>query len=416
MIPTAYAECAVVRAVQSEHRRSQRHAFRGLSIGRATTSSRIGDCGANADNEQAAILARYVELLWHADPLADAVVQEFADLPEGAGMAMLERALAGGIESVPEAPHALRDLFAQLDTVPSWVNADQCTLGGATFMRCRLGCVVLACASLPRVYSWSIASKALLMSGRLVQEAAPRLRQTARFVQAVSQPDGLGRFTEGFKMLVRVRIVHARVRRMLLRSGYWETAAWGAPLNQCHMAGTGLLFSVGVLDGLDRLGYLFSGEEREALVHLWRYAGYLLGIEPELLCESESSGRELLALMDAIEPGPNDESRALVAALMRATCDYVHQTESLHNMPIEVCYGVSAALIGPELAEALGYPHTAWSGLVATVRPAVTAIEALRTISPAVQELARASGPQAFGHLLGKNGLGVATRRSGGQE
>jgi len=375
--------------------------------------SEIKDREANPD-KQPPTVERYAQLLSHADPLADAVVEAFAELPEGAGMAMLERALDAGIDSVPESPQAIRSLFAHLDAVPDWVDLEQCTLGGATFMRCRLGCVVLACGSLPRVYSWSIASKALLMSGRLVQEAAPRLRQTARFVYAVSQPGGLGRFSEGFKMLVRVRIVHARVRRMLLKSGHWDSAAWGAPLNQCHMAGTGLLFSVGVLDGLDRLGYLFTGEEREALVRLWRYAGYLLGIEPELLCASESSGRELLALIDEIEPGPNDESRALVAALMRATCDYVHQTEPLHKMPVEVCYGVSAAIIGPRLAEALGYPHTVWSGIVPAVRPAVIAIEALRTVSPAVQGLARASGPQAFGHLLGKNGLGARAQGTGG--
>jgi hypothetical protein len=195
---------------------------------------------------------------------------------------------------------------------------------------------------------------------------------------------------------------------MLLQSGHWDASAWGAPLNQCHMAGTGLLFSVGVLEGLDRLGYLFRPDEREGLIHLWRYAGHLLGIEPELLCETEASGRALLSRMNEIEPGPNDESRALVAALMRATCDYVRRTEPLRKLPIELCYGVSAGLIGGELAEALAYPRTVWSGIVPAVRPAVTAIEALRTVSPEVQKLARASGPQAFSHLLGKNGLGAA--------
>ena len=91
----------------------------------------------------------YTQQLWHADPLADAVVEAFAKLSDAVGMAMLERALVGGIESVSEAPQPLRDLFAQLDDVPAWVDPGQCALGGATFMRCRLGCVVLACGSLP---------------------------------------------------------------------------------------------------------------------------------------------------------------------------------------------------------------------------------------------------------------------------
>jgi ER-bound oxygenase mpaB/B'/Rubber oxygenase, catalytic domain len=54
------------------------------------------------------------------------------------------------------------------------------------------------------------------------------------------------------------------------------------------------MFSAGVLDGLSRLGYRFSQVEREALVHLWRYAGYLLGVDPELLIADEFEGNRLL--------------------------------------------------------------------------------------------------------------------------
>jgi hypothetical protein len=95
-----------------------------------------------------------VDFLWRTDPLADAVMDEFARIPESEWRALLELALAKGIEAVPHAPEPLRALFRQLESVPFWVDRERCNLGGATFMRCRLGFAVLAMLSLPIIYSW----------------------------------------------------------------------------------------------------------------------------------------------------------------------------------------------------------------------------------------------------------------------
>src|SRR5579872_1446149 len=85
-----------------------------------------------------------------ADPLADAVVAAITALPDGEGQRLLDLALDHGIEAAPGAPPALRELFAQLDSLPrlQWADPARCNLGGATFLRCRLGAVVLACLSL----------------------------------------------------------------------------------------------------------------------------------------------------------------------------------------------------------------------------------------------------------------------------
>jgi hypothetical protein len=49
---------------------------------------------------------------------------------------------------------------------------------------------------------------------------------------------------------VRVRLIHARVRHALSRSPAWRPDAWGAPINQYDMAGTVLLFSSKLFEGL----------------------------------------------------------------------------------------------------------------------------------------------------------------------
>jgi ER-bound oxygenase mpaB/B'/Rubber oxygenase, catalytic domain len=348
---------------------------------------------------------RYAAFLWRTDPLAEAVMDEFARMPESKWRALLEVALAQGVEAVPDAPEPLRALFHQLECTPIWVDRDLCNLGGTTFLRCRLGFVPLALLALPIIYSWPAGNKPLALSGQLVHRASQRLKDTARYVFAVSQPDGLSRFSEGFAMTVRVRLIHAQVRRLLLESGQWRSESWGAPINQCHMAGTNLMFSVGVLDGLTRLGYRFKRVEREALVHLWRYAGYLLGVEHELQIADEFEGHRMLDLMFAFEPEPDDDSRALVDALMQTSFSYVQNFKAARWCGVNLCYGISRALIGDEQAAALRFPKTNWKFIVPIVRPFTWLVETTRMFSSRVQALARVAGPKAFRHLLSERGL-----------
>lgn len=348
---------------------------------------------------------KYIALLWCADPLADAVVDVFARLEEAAWRQLLDRALNDGIDSVPDAPAPLRALFAQLDRVPFWADRDQCNLGGATFLRCRLGFVALAMSSLPLIYSWPAGNKPLALSGHLVHRASQRLKDTTRYVFAICQPDGLARFSDGFKMTVKVRLIHSQVRRLLRQSGQWRDEVWGAPINQCHLAGTNLLFSVGVLDALRRIGYLFKPAEREALIHLWRCAGYLLGVDDELLVAGEWEAHRLLDLIFTFEPKPDDDSRALVNALMQTSFDYLRGFKVARPCSMNLCYGIARALIGDERANALGFPKTFWRWLVPAVWPATRLIETARCFSPAVQALAKVAGPKAFRHLLSERGL-----------
>jgi hypothetical protein len=54
---------------------------------------------------------------------------------------------------------------------------------------------------------------------RVTGHIGPVSRQKQFRVFAVCQPDALSRFVEGFAMTVRVRLIHAQVRRLLLESG-----------------------------------------------------------------------------------------------------------------------------------------------------------------------------------------------------
>ena len=93
-------------------------------------------------------------------------------------------------------------------------------------------------------------------------------------------PGGLG-----WKTAIYVRVLHAKIRRSLLQrtdAKRWQTEKYGIPINQEDMSATLLAFSANVLDGIDILaGMQVPKQERLDYLALWRYIGWLLGVESE---------------------------------------------------------------------------------------------------------------------------------------
>jgi hypothetical protein len=311
---------------------------------------------------------RYLEV---ADPLADALAAALSEEPAGRGRRMLDTALDHGIEAVERPPQAMVDLFRQVDDVPPWVDWERIEQGGAVFLRSgALGIAALGLLALPLTYSSGIGNKPLVFTGHLLRRAPRRLAETARFAVATSRPGGLRRFAEGFKFTIKVRLMHAQVRRLLFRSGRWKPQ-WGMPINQAFLAGTNLAMSLGLVQGVRRFGFRISRGEAEALLHLWRYSGYVSGIEPHLLCSTEAEGHKLGIGIFAAAGAPDDDSRALVDALM--TASYFPALELPWRAA--AAYGLSRRLIGDELADALGYPKSLWSWALPAARPLIVAAD-----------------------------------------
>jgi len=109
--------------------------------------------------------------------------------------------------------------------------------------------------------------------------------------------------------------------------------------------------------------------------------------------------------MFAFEPQPDDDSRGLVDALMQTSRTYVRNFKAGRWCSVNLCYGISRALIGDDQAVALGFPKTNWKFVVPIVRPFTWLVETTRMFSTRVQALAKVAGPKAFRHLLSERGL-----------
>lgn len=345
------------------------------------------------------------------DPLADAVVASIEKVGTGPGWKMLERALSHGISAVDQAPDSFHALFGELDVVPPWVDDPTLDRGGALLMRAGvLGGICLGAKSLVVGYASPGGNKPLVFSGRLKESASRRLNETARFVQAVCRPGGMRRFSDGFAITVKVRLMHAQVRRMLLRSGKWQGEHWGAPINQHDMAGTTLLFSLSVLDGLRLFGLKMTREEVESYLQLWRYVGRVIGVDSDILPTGEFDGRQLATLIEQTMGEPDDDSRVLVKALFEHPYDAAKtdRARALAEKQVSFGYGVCRSLIGDELADKLAIPRNAYRYAAPAMRAVVTAAENVRIRSTWADRAAHVAGVRYWDKVV-ELGLAGAT-------
>lgn len=164
----------------------------------------------------------------------------------------------------------------------------------------------------------------------------------------------------GWAITVRVRLMHAKVRALISQTGRWQPEAWGLPINQHDMLATNLLFSSVFVDGLRILGLAVSNQDAADYMHLWRYIGWVMGVEPALLPADWHDATRLEAVIQATQRPPDDDSRALVDALIQAPLRAAKdpRTRRIAQLRVAVTSQVSRILLGDPLADQLALPRS----------------------------------------------------------
>jgi hypothetical protein len=335
---------------------------------------------------------RLAQARFEADPLADAFVESLEELGTAHGRRLLEQALSHGIEQVAEAPRSLVRLFEQLDSIPVWLDRARVAEGIRTVGRHGPDAMCSLSVMLMGGYLTSRATKPLVMTGALERLAPQRLAATARFTHDVYTSGDMGRFSEGFKTTVRVRVMHAMVRRSLLRSPRWRSDLWGLPINQSDMVVTHLQFSATYLGGVLALGRLDTRRERDAVMHLWRYVSRLLGVDESLLPTDHREGLELLSLFNQTEGGPDSDGPALARALMQAWRDEPAKPGPLGAQVGPFLMGYCRYFLGAQASDTLGIPDDHWQYLPPALAVAKLPWELAQLLSPALRGLAQSRG------------------------
>lgn len=226
-------------------------------------------------------------------------------------MGQFQQALHDGIDSVDPAPPALRAFFAAVDTVPDWVDFDLVNQGAEAYRRFGSSAAdVLLQLSLIGGYRFGGPTDLLVATGGMTGDTTKRrLGETQKWAVAVSDHDAMRRDAEGFQLTVHVRLMHALVNHRFEGGDRWDIPRWGLPINQSDQAATLGLFSATLLLGVRSLGVRVTADDSRAVMHLWKYVGWLIGVNHDWLFDTEREQLAfnyhiLLAQGDITEAGP----------------------------------------------------------------------------------------------------------------
>lgn len=328
-----------------------------------------------AGYEEAVLLDRemasnYVAHTMVGDPEADEAIKELSELDPSEAARHIEAAMDdGGEDALNNVPPALANLFRSLETPPDWVDFSSFNPGIRMFHRnSRLVLGAFVGGVLVEGFSTSI-SKSFFITGRLRDQGVRRLKQNNRHMIELFIPGGMERSGDGWKLSVRVRLVHAQIRSLLNKSDEWDTDAWGTPISSANMGFAISAFSARLLKHLESLGAKFDDEERQSFIAVWRYSGYLMGIPESILMRDEEEALKLFDIGRTCEPEPGLESKAMANSLVQSAPLVIGIEDSAARRNLtKYVYSVSRALIGNELADQLQYPRTSTLGVLAWFR------------------------------------------------
>lgn len=307
------------------------------------------------DERQVARLREFAQV---QDQRADDVVAWMAKQPKGHGHKLFEDALKTGAAT----PGPLKAFFEQVNAKPYWVDDERLERGAKAITRAGLlGLFPLGDMSLMGGYLASRAAKVLVGTGEIEYKATQRLVETAAWWIDVTTPGALKHGGKGYAAALRIRVVHAHVRAAMNRREDWDYEAWDRPVNQVQTAGTLLLFSLVYVFGTQLLGLRYSARERGDILHLWRYIGWLMGVDDELLPTDEEDAWRLLWLLAATEFIPDDDSKRLAKALIEANAAVGEGRGAvgkvLSHVSVAVHSSISRLVLGKANADFLGIPN-----------------------------------------------------------
>ncbi|MDT0201919.1 oxygenase MpaB family protein [Nocardioides sp. AE5] len=270
-------------------------------------------------------------------------------------MKQIRAALDAGVTD--DSPAALRDFFDHLAPRPAWVRDDLLERGARACRRLGVdGLRVLGLGSLLGGYRTAAALEPLVRTGRLTgEEGQRRLNETTAWWIAVTAPGGLAPGAEGWRLSVHVRIMHAFVNDQLEQDPTWDWDLRGVPINQYDQASTLGVFSTSFLLHARLFGLRVSRRDSEAIMHLWSYVGWLMGVDEQWLPRTERIGRRLLYQFLAGDPGPDQNTRLLARSLIDAV-DTGPGSPAAKWFERERTLSIATGLLGPGAMRDLGLP------------------------------------------------------------
>ena len=314
--------------------------------------------------------ANYIVHTMIGDPVCDEMMVQLAEVP----LREADRFIRSAIEdpdapALKDAPAGVHAFIEELETVPGWVDYDGFAGGVRAFHRDSSACLAAMLGGvLVEGFSTTIA-KSFFITGRLRDQGVRRLRQNNRHMIEILLPGGLETRGDGWRLSVRIRLIHARVRQLFNDSDEWDADAWGTPVSAAHVGYALTAFSARMLQHMKSLGASYSDEERDSFMDVWRYSGHLMGVPETILYRDYDDALELFRIGALCEPDARMESVAMANSLVNSAPVIAGITDPPARRKLaKYIFRVSRAMIGNEMADRLNYPSNPTFGVLAWFR------------------------------------------------
>ncbi|MDE0394458.1 MAG: oxygenase MpaB family protein [Gammaproteobacteria bacterium] len=353
------------------------------------------------------LAAEYVTQMWAGDPLVDAVDADLRSLDRRESTRLIQAAFEQRDNVLRDAPRSLQDFIHEVATVPPWYDRATATHGCRVFLRnSEQFLAAFAAGSIVEGFSTRI-SKSFAITGRMIDDGVRRLKQNLRHLLDIFLPRGVEPSGDGWKLTLRIRLVHARARALIGGSDEWDHDAWGSPVSAAHVALATAAFSARLLQFAEMLGArINSDEDREAFMAVWTYDGWVMGVPDELIRHSQAEWLRLYEVGSMCEPPPDIDAIALANCIINSAPVVIGMTEPRERADYaRYAYRISRELIGDERADQLNFPP----GNRFPTLPWLRAQEHLkRRLGKFLPLMRTTRRRRSFTHLLGLTDLGEA--------
>ncbi|MFV8051612.1 oxygenase MpaB family protein [Mycobacterium sp. 48b] len=293
----------------------------------------------------------------------DDPMDRLVDWMSSAGMAQMrplfERALAEGIDNVPDAPEPLREFFVGVETAPAWLDRDKLRKGQRALRRGGSdGMSIARDVSLLGGYQFSGFNKTLLRTGALEKGSNKRFAETMQWAMDVISDGGLAPLGVGYRSTLHVRLIHAFVRRHVAAMPDWRADEWGLPVNQTDMAATlvGALIAPPVASLA--MGIVPAPGELDAVAHLTRYVGWLIGVEDEWLPKTFRDSIRVLYHTSTALAVPDETTKQLSVPMGADPLSWHYR--GIRGLRRRLAWAqhlsITSAFLGPSAMRVLGLP------------------------------------------------------------
>ena len=312
------------------------------------------------------------------DELADTTIDALFEQGQIGHFNTLMRWFDGKDRELPEdLPAVARDYLAATAAPPDWVDWEVMETARMFFIDNNVHIsTALSFASMPACYVVPHVAR-LLSATHSLDYPSNRMAATGQFTVYLMRPDAFEAGGSFVPAAQKVRLLHAAIRHHLRREDAWDHERLGVPICQEDMIGGQMMFSIQVLDALDRLGVHMTTEQAGAYYYAWRVVGAMLGVDQDTAPTTLTEARDFSDLYMARYLGPSTEGVELTRQLIDLYEQVVPGTLLDPVVPALIRY-----LMGDTVGDWLGVPHSLFDHLVPALPALMGILESVQEASP----------------------------------